>query len=63
MDDSWTEYILHITITAKSAADSRRFYGFTPRQESSMNELLANRAMLVELIGSCPSSAPMPAPC
>lgn len=52
VDDSWTEYILHITITAKTAAEMPAFYGFTPRQASSMNELLANRAMLVELIGS-----------
>lgn len=52
VDDSWTEYILHITIAAKSVTEMQAFYGFTPRQASSMNELLANRAMLVELIGS-----------
>lgn len=52
VDDSWTERILHITVTAKTAAEMPAFYGFTPRQASSMNELLANWAMLEELIGS-----------
>ncbi len=51
VDDSWTEYILHITITAKTADEMPAFYGFTPRQTSSMAELLANRVMLTELIG------------
>lgn len=52
VDDSWTEYILHITITAKTAAEMPALYNFTPRQTSAMKELLAQRAMLVELIGS-----------
>lgn len=50
-DDSWTEYILHITITAKPAAEMAVLYGFTPRQTSAMEELLAQRAMLAELAG------------
>lgn len=52
VDDSWTEYILHITITAKTAAEMPPIYGFTVRQTSAMNELLAQRAMLEELVGS-----------
>lgn len=51
IDDSWTEKILHITITPKSAADMSVLYGFTTQQISAMNELLAQREMLQELIG------------
>lgn len=50
-DDSWTEKILHITITPKSAVDMPVLYGFTTQQTSVMNELLAQREMLQELIG------------
>lgn len=50
-DDSWTEKILHITITPKSAADMPVWYGFTTQQTSAMNELLGQREMLQELIG------------
>lgn len=50
-DDSWTEKILHITITPKSAADMPVMYGFTTQQISAMNELLAQRELLQELIG------------
>ena len=52
VEDSWTRRILHITIAAKSAAEMPEFYGFTQRQTASMNELLAQRAMLVELVGN-----------
>ena len=51
-DDSWTEKILHITVTPKAAADMPTAYGFTTRQTDAMNELLAERAMLTELAGS-----------
>lgn len=50
-DDSWTKKILHITITPKSAADMPVLYGFTTQQISAMNELLAQREILQELIG------------
>lgn len=50
-DDSWTEKILHITITPKSAADMPVRYGFTTQQTSAMNELLAQRDLIQELIG------------
>lgn len=51
-DDSWTEKILHITLTPKAAADMPSVYGFTTRQTDAMNELLAERAALAELLGS-----------
>lgn len=50
IDDSWTEKILHITITPKSAADMPVLYGFTIQQISAMNELIAQRELLQELI-------------
>ena len=49
-DDSWTEKILHITITPKNAADMPVRYDFTTQQTSAMNELLAQREMFQELI-------------
>jgi len=51
-DDSWTEKILHITVTPKIAADMPTVYGFTTRQTDAMNELLAERAALMELVGN-----------
>lgn len=51
-DDSWTEEILHITITPKSADDMRTVYGFTRYQNSALDELLADRAALVSLVGN-----------
>lgn len=51
-DDGWTEYILHITITPKTADDMRAVYDFTSYQNTSMNELLADRAALASLAGS-----------
>ena len=51
-DDSWTEKILHITVTPKAAADMPTVYGFTTRQTDAMNELLAERAALMELVGN-----------
>ena len=43
-DDSWTESILHITITAKSADDMRTEYAFTDYQNEALTELLAELA-------------------
>ena len=40
-DDSWTERILHITITAKTAEDMRTEYAFTDYQNRALAELLA----------------------
>lgn len=52
VDDSWTEYVLHITITARTADDMRMFYHFTDYQNSALDDLLADRATLVSLAGS-----------
>lgn len=51
-DDSWTEKILHITITGKSAAEMETAYSFTAQQSDTVDELLAQRDMLEELIGN-----------
>lgn len=51
-DDSWTEKILHITITGKSAAEMVTAYGFTAQQMTAVDELLEQREMLEELIGN-----------
>ena len=50
--EAWTEKILHITITAKSADDMRTFYSFTPYQNSALDELLGDRPTLSSLAGS-----------
>lgn len=51
-DDSWTEKILHITITGKTAAEMETEYGFTAQQMTAVDELLEQRDMLEELIGN-----------
>ena len=51
IDDSWTERILHITITPKFAEDMLEQYRFSSYQASAMNELLAQETMLQELVG------------
>ena len=51
-DDSWTEKILHITITGKTAAEMETEYGFTAQQMTAVDELLEQREMLEELIGN-----------
>ncbi len=51
-DNSWTERILHITITAKTAEDMKAAYSFTDHQISALDELLADRASLSSLAGS-----------
>ena len=50
--EGWTETILHITITPKTADDMRTVYAFTQDQNSALTELLADRAALASLIGS-----------
>ena len=49
-DDSWTEYILHITITAKTADDMRTEYAFTEDQNQALTELLAELATMEILL-------------
>ena len=51
IDDSWSESILHITISSKTADEMRSEYHFTSHQNEMLDELLENRDMLLELIG------------
>ena len=51
-DDGWTEYILHITITPKTADKMRTVYVFTKYQNEALDELLADRAALASLASS-----------
>lgn len=52
VDDGWTEHVLHITITAKTADDMRTVYAFTDYQNSALDDLLADRVALEALAGS-----------
>lgn len=47
--DGWTEYILHITITPKTADEMRTIYVFTKYQNEALDELLADRTTLASL--------------
>lgn len=49
-DDSWTEYILHITITAKTAEDMRTEYAFTRYQNQALTEILAELPVMELLL-------------
>ena len=49
-DDSWTERILHITITAKTAEDMRTEYAFTEYQNQALTELLAELSTMELLL-------------
>lgn len=51
-DDSWTEYILHITVTPKTAEEMKTAYSFTDYQISALEELMADRGALASLAGS-----------
>jgi len=51
-DDSWAEYILHITVEAKTAEEMKTAYSFTTYQISALNELLSDQAALAALAGS-----------
>ena len=50
--EAWTETILHITITPKTADDMRVSYGFSEYQNSALDELLSDRDALTSLAGS-----------
>lgn len=50
--DGWTEYILHITITPKTADEMRTIYVFTKYQNEALDELLADRTTLASLASS-----------
>ena len=41
VDDSWTEYILHIIVTGQTAVEAAESYGFTPDQRTLLAELQA----------------------
>lgn len=49
---AWTETVLHITITAKTADEMRIAYAFTADQNNALDALLADRAALSSLAGS-----------
>lgn len=51
IDDSWSESILHITMSGISAEEAAANYGFSAKQKEILVELLAEREMLRELIG------------
>lgn len=50
--EAWTETILHITITPKTADDMRVNYAFTEYQNNALDELLSDRTALSSLAGS-----------
>lgn len=50
--EAWTETILHITITPRTADDMRVSYAFSDYQNSALDELLSDRAALTALAGS-----------
>lgn len=52
IDDSWTERILYITVTPKTAEDMKAAYSFTAYQISALDELLSDRVALASLAGS-----------
>lgn len=49
-DDGWTERNLYITITAKTAEEMKTEYHFNRNQIAALEELLEQRALLLELI-------------
>lgn len=51
-EEGWTEYILHITITPKTAEEMRTIYGFTQYQNDALDALLADLAALASLTAS-----------
>ena len=51
VDDNWTERILHITISAKTAEEMKTQCRFSEKQKTMLDELLENRDALLELIG------------
>ena len=49
-DDGWTERNLYITITAKTAEEMKTAYHFNRNQIAALDELLEQRALLLELL-------------
>ena len=49
-DDGWTERNLYITITAKTAEEMKTVYHFNRNQIAALDELLEQRALLLELL-------------
>ena len=49
---AWTETVLHITITAKTADEMRSVYAFTEEQNEALDALLEDPAALTSLAGS-----------
>lgn len=49
--EAWTENILHITISTKTADDMRTAYLFTAEQNSALTELLAELSVIGDLLG------------
>ena len=52
IDDSWTERILHITISAKTADEMRTAYHFSDYQNEALDALLAEREAMSDLLGN-----------
>lgn len=52
IDDSWTERILHITISAKTAEEMRTDYHFSDYQNEALDALLAEQEAMSELLGN-----------
>lgn len=52
IDDSWTERILHIIVTLKTAEDMKTAYSFIDYQISALDELLADPVALASLAGN-----------
>lgn len=49
VDDSWTEYFLHLHIESKTADDMTAAYGFDAQEREALAELLGERELLGEL--------------
>lgn len=56
-DIDWIEYILHITITSKSAEEQAEEYGFTDEQKEIMREMLSGEFLsyILALLGLDPA--------
>ncbi len=52
VDDSWTERILHITISAKTADEMRTVYHFSDYQNEALDALLSEREAMSDLLGN-----------
>lgn len=51
-EPAWIEYILHLTIGAKTPEEMAEHYRFNRQQKEALAELLAERELLAELIGN-----------